>query len=65
MFLIKNCYGIYLSLGFLKGRSSYRRSLQPLFLWVIFALLNPDPDPQHWLEVCIATTWLPIFIKSS
>ncbi len=40
-----------------KGRPSYRRSLQSskenkkinlltvLFLWVIFALLDPDPDP--------------------
>jgi len=23
-----------------------------LFLWAIFALLGPDPDPQHWLQVC-------------
>jgi hypothetical protein len=51
---------IYLSLGLYKGRPSYRRSLQPskrtssnskheislpYFLWVIFALLDPDPDP--------------------
>jgi hypothetical protein len=52
---------IYLSLGLHKGRPSYRRSLQPskeniqhfkkilyffLFFWVIFALLDPVPDPQ-------------------
>ncbi len=51
---------IYLSLGLHKGRQSYRRSLQPstsstskhensvlfsIFLWVSFALLDPDPDP--------------------
>jgi hypothetical protein len=51
---------IYLSLGLHKERPSYRRSLQLsiktfstskheiskffLFLWVIFALLDPDPD---------------------
>jgi hypothetical protein len=51
---------IYLSLGLHKGRPSYRRSLQLkrehpalqnmkfldyfLLLWVIFALLDPDPD---------------------
>jgi hypothetical protein len=64
---------IYLSLGLHKGRTIYRRSLQPqkeqpalqnmkilyffLHLWVIFALLDPDPatqinadpDPQPWL----------------
>ncbi len=47
---------IYLSLGLHKGRPIYRRSLQPpkreppslqnmkfLFLWVIFALLDPNP----------------------
>jgi hypothetical protein len=53
---------IYLSLGHHKGRPSYRRNLQPskeniqhfkdensvLFsiFGVIFALLDPDPDPQ-------------------
>jgi hypothetical protein len=48
----------------LKGRPSYRRSLQSLkeniehfktlniltfflFVWVIFALLNPDLDPNY------------------
>ncbi len=40
---------IYLSLGLHKGRPSYKRSLHlsKFFstLWVIFALLNPDPDP--------------------
>jgi hypothetical protein len=52
---------IYLSLGLHKELSSYRRSLQLskeviqhfktrtfkffLLLWVIFALLDPDPDP--------------------
>jgi hypothetical protein len=51
---------IYLSVGLLKGRSSYRRILQPskenirnfkilhlltyIIWWAIFALLNPDPD---------------------
>ncbi len=50
---------IYLSLGIIKERPSYRRSLRPskeniqpfkwnfvtflFFLWVIFALLDPDP----------------------
>ncbi len=54
---------IYLSLGLHKGRPSYRRSLQLskenikyfktwdfsffLFLWVIFALLDPDLDSKH------------------
>jgi hypothetical protein len=49
---------IYLSQGFRKGRPSYRRSLHPSkektsnpkfeissLLWVIIALLDPDPDP--------------------
>jgi hypothetical protein len=52
---------MYLSLGLHKGLLSYRRSLQLskeniqhlktlnflifLFLWVIFALLDRDPDP--------------------
>jgi hypothetical protein len=45
---------IYLSLGLQKGCTSYRRSLYPskeniqhfkTYLWVIFALLDPDPDP--------------------
>ncbi len=72
IFLIKNCNLLFP--GLIKGRPSYRRSLQPskeniqhfetwkfwtffLFLWVIFALLDPDPnpltrlnpDPKHWL----------------
>jgi hypothetical protein len=60
---------IYLPLGLHKGRQSYRRSLQPskehsvlqklkfnnfsLFTRAIFALLDPDsdPDPQHWPSV--------------
>ncbi len=61
---------IYLSIGFDKGRPSYRKSLQNskhfktwnffFFLWVIFALLDPDlivsgsnsdPDQEHWLNV--------------
>jgi hypothetical protein len=64
---------IYLSLSLQKGRPSYRRSLQfPkenilhfkhgisllfLFLWVIFALLYPDPatqinpDSKPWFRV--------------
>jgi hypothetical protein len=21
-----------------------------VFFWVIFAFLDPDPDPQHWLK---------------
>ncbi len=53
---------IWLSLGLHKGRPSYRRSLEPsiktfrtskheiseLFvaLWVIFSLLDPDPDSE-------------------
>jgi hypothetical protein len=39
---------IYLSLGLHKEHPSYRRSLQPQdmkFLWVIFVLV--DPDPEH------------------
>jgi hypothetical protein len=64
---------IYLSLGLHKGCTSYKRSLQKrtfstskqeisslfLYLWVIFALLdpnkatqinaNPDPDPQTYM----------------
>ncbi len=73
-FFIQNC-NLYIP-GLHKGRPSYRRSLKPskeniqhiqkwnlltfLFLWVIFALLDKDPDPdcesrsrygsdpQHW-----------------
>ncbi len=51
---------IFLSLGLHEGRPSYSRSLEPfkknilhfkacnffLFLWIIFALLDPDPDSQ-------------------
>ncbi len=52
---------VYLSLGLHKGHQSYRRSLQPskqniqhfktwnvffLFLWAIFALLDPDSPSQ-------------------
>jgi hypothetical protein len=50
-----------LSIGLHKGQPSYWRTLQPskeniqhymkflnfLFLWLMFAFLNPDPDPQH------------------
>ncbi len=54
---------IFLSLGFHKGRPNYKRSLQFskeniqhlkhkissffLHLWVIFALLDPDPDSEY------------------
>ncbi len=45
LFLLK--IAIYFSLGLHKGRPSYRGSLHypnfSLFLWVIFALLDPDP----------------------
>ncbi len=55
-FLCKNCNGNLLSLGFYRGRPSYRKKLHPvlqnvefliffLFLWVIFGRLEPDP---HW-----------------
>jgi hypothetical protein len=64
-FYIKNC--IYLYLGLLKGRRSYRKSVQPskeniqhlkkwnwltffLQMWVIFALLDLDPDPSSDCE---------------
>ncbi len=67
---------IYLSLGFHEGRQSYIRSLQPskrisstykhkflknvLFLWVIFALLDPDPDtdPLTWLNPDPIQLWI-------
>ncbi len=60
IFLLKTT--IYLSLGFHKGRPSYKRSFikreHPaiqnmkflnfvLLLWVIFALLDPDPDSEY------------------
>ncbi len=72
-FFFRSKIAIYLSLDLHKGRPNYRRSLQPSkenvhtwkheiswhfsFLWVIFALLDPDPltwlnpdlDPKHWL----------------
>ncbi len=56
---------IYLSLGLLKGRPSYRKSLQPskeiiqyLKKWNLltfpyichFSRSNPDPEPQHWYQ---------------
>ncbi len=53
---------IYLSVGLHKGCPSYSRSLQPsieniskflnffLFLWLIFALLDPDTDPLTLLN---------------
>ncbi len=59
-FMIKNCNLLIPSLH--KGRPSYMRSLHPLkkniqhvkrrnlwtvFYFVIIALLDPDPDPQH------------------
>ncbi len=58
---MKNCK-LFVPLGLHKGRPSYRRGLQPkreypalqkikltvlLFTWVIFALMDPDPDPRH------------------
>ncbi len=68
----KNCKKIadgynIISLSLLKGRSSYRRSLEPskffsllILLWVIFDLLDPDPDPavhpdpQHcWFKMTV------------
>jgi hypothetical protein len=61
-----------LSLGLNKGRTSYRRSLEPskeniqpalqnmkiiyffLYLWVIFAHLDPDPATQMKVDlVCV------------
>ncbi len=67
---------MYLSLSLHKGRPSYRRSPQKrtfimlkklnllTFLWVIFALLDPDTDPQHchraWKTAtnpCWAVAW--------
>ncbi len=44
---------IYISLGLHIVRPNYKRSLQllffnfVLFLWVIFALLDPDPDSEY------------------
>jgi hypothetical protein len=47
---------IYLSLGLRKGRPAYWRNLlkrehpalkKSFFFFCIFALLDPDPDPQH------------------
>jgi hypothetical protein len=61
-------YTFTLYLGLLKGRPSYRRSLQTskffslfILLWVIFDLLDPDPDPvvhldpQHcWFKMTVS-----------
>jgi hypothetical protein len=60
---LKSKTTIYLYLGLHKGRPSYKRSLQLskkniqhfnmkflkffLLLWVIFALLDPDPDSEY------------------
>jgi hypothetical protein len=63
---LKNIFGskttIYLSLGLLKGRPSYREAFSCLkrtsstskheiliflLLWVIFVLLDPDPDSEY------------------
>ncbi len=47
---------IYLSVVLLKGRLSYRRSIIPpskeniQHFFFICALLDPDPDPQHYLQ---------------
>ncbi len=63
---------IYLSLGLHKGRPSYRRRRTTstskheifLFLWVIFAFLdpdpisNPDPDSLTWLNPDIIWIWI-------
>jgi hypothetical protein len=62
IFIFWTKIAIYLSLGLHKGRQNYRRSLQPskeniqhlktqkfcffLFLGVIFALLDPDPQSE-------------------
>ncbi len=66
LFLIIKCY----FLGLYEG-SSYRRSIRPqkehpalakikfincfLFFWAIFAILDPDPDTQHWSYEMVTT----------
>jgi hypothetical protein len=50
-YFFKSKIAIYLSSGLIKGRPSYRRKSEnpaltkmKMFLWVIFAILDPDPD---------------------
>ncbi len=62
LYVFNKKIAIYLSLGFHKGRPSYRRSLQRsneniqhfktwnFWNFLFFALLDPDPDPLTWLN---------------